>query len=156
MQSGKSEIRSELFTKVNCGQLRLADVGRSVSLSGWVHRRRDQGALIFIDLRDRDGMTQLVFNRETNPEAHSVAEQVRSEYVLQVEGTVQARGADRVNPNLDTGEVEVMVEQAQVLNAAKPLPFEIAGSAEADETLRLKYRYLDLRRPRMQRNLTLR
>jgi aspartyl-tRNA synthetase len=156
MQSDGLEIKSEVYTKVNCGQLRLTDVGRAVKVSGWVHRRRDQGALIFIDIRDRDGITQLVFNRETNPRAHSVAEQVRSEYVLQVEGTVQARGADRVNPNLDTGEVEVMAERAQVLNAAKPLPFEIAGSTEADETLRLKYRYLDLRRPRMQRNLTLR
>src|SRR5438270_7131191 len=110
MQSGKSEIRSELFTKVNCGQLRLADVGRSVRLSGWVHRRRDQGALIFIDLRDRDGLTQIVFNRESNPAAHKIAEETRSEYVLQVEGTVQERGADRVNPNLDTGEIEVAAD----------------------------------------------
>jgi aspartyl-tRNA synthetase len=153
MQQG---VEQTSYTKINCGQLRLADVDRKVKLSGWVHRRRDQGALIFIDLRDRDGLTQLVFNRETNPGAHALAEGVRSEYVLQAEGMVQARGADRVNPNLDTGEVEVMVERVKLLNAAKPLPFEIAGGAEADEMLRLKYRYLDLRRPRMQRNLTLR
>ena len=144
------------YVRVTCGQLRTADVGRSVQLNGWVHRRRDQGALIFIDLRDRDGITQIVFNREVNPTAHNVAEQVRSEYVLRVEGTVAYRGEERVNPNLATGEVEVVAERAQVLNPAKPLPFEIAGGAEAEETLRLKYRYLDLRRPRMQRNLELR
>jgi aspartyl-tRNA synthetase len=144
------------YRKVSCGQLRLADAGSSVRLSGWVHRRRDQGALIFIDLRDRDGLTQVVFNRETDPDSHSIAEEVRSEYVLQVEGTVHERGEERANPNLATGEVEVMASNVTILNRAKPLPFEIAGSSEPDETLRLKYRYLDLRRPRMQRNIVLR
>jgi aspartyl-tRNA synthetase len=127
-----------------------------VRLDGWVHRRRDQGALIFIDLRDHWGITQVVFNREDNPEAHRIAEEARSEYVLRVQGNVEARGADRTNPNLDTGEIEVAVGNVVILNRSKPLPFEIAGQAEPDETLRLKYRYLDLRRPRMQRNLELR
>ena len=127
-----------------------------MQLNGWVHRRRDQGALIFIDLRDRWGITQVVFNRETNPEAHGVAEDVRSEYVLRVEGVVRLRGPERVNPNLATGEIEAAADRATILNAAKPLPFEIASSVEADETLRLKYRYLDLRRPRLQNNLILR
>jgi aspartyl-tRNA synthetase len=144
------------YTKVNCGQLRAADTARQVRVNGWVHRRRDQGALIFIDLRDHDGITQVVFNRENNPGAHGIAEGVRSEYVLRVDGTVQERGADRINPNLATGEIEVVADRIEVLNKAKPLPFEIAGGSEPDETLRLKYRYLDLRRPRMQRNLELR
>ncbi len=146
----------EGYRKVNCGELRAADVGRKVQLNGWVHRRRDQGALIFIDLRDRWGMTQVVFNRETNPQAHSIAEEVRSEYVLRVEGTVTLRGDDRVNPNLATGEIEAPADRVAILNRAKLLPFEIASAVEADETLRLKYRYLDLRRPRMQNNLMLR
>ncbi|HEY0069016.1 MAG TPA: aspartate--tRNA ligase, partial [Chloroflexia bacterium] len=140
----------------SCGQLRSQDNGRRVQLNGWVHRRRDQGALIFIDLRDRDGITQIVFNREQNAHAHRIAETVRSEYVLRIEGAVELRGADRVNPNLGTGEVEVVAGQVTILNEAKPLPFEIAGGSDADEMLRLKYRYLDLRRPRMQRNLILR
>lgn len=144
------------YEVVSCGQLRSEDAGRAIRLSGWVHRRRDQGALIFIDLRDRDGMTQVVFNREANPEAHRIAEEVRSEYVLQVEGSVQHRGAERVNPNLSTGEVEVITDRVEILNRAKALPFEVAGNIEPDENLRLKYRYLDLRRPRMQRNMALR
>src|SRR6266496_1955377 len=133
MESVKETTKTPQHIKVNCGQLRSADRGRKVRLSGWVHRRRDQGALIFIDLRDRDGLTQIVFNRESNPEAHKVAEEARSEYVLQVEGTVQERGADRVNPNLDTGEIEVAADDVIILNRAKPMPFEIAGNTEADE-----------------------
>ncbi|MDQ6693103.1 MAG: aspartate--tRNA ligase [Chloroflexota bacterium] len=144
------------YAKTSCGGLRKADARRKVRLSGWVHRRRDQGALIFIDLRDRDGITQVVINREANPTAHGIAEEVRSEYVLQIEGMVEERGADRVNPNLDTGEIEVVADVISILNRSKPLPFEIASATEPDENVRLKYRYLDLRRPRMQRNLTLR
>jgi aspartyl-tRNA synthetase len=154
--STETQIEAGTYARVTCGQLRLADEGRMVRLEGWVHRRRDQGALIFIDMRDRWGLTQVVFNREVNPEAHRVAEEARSEYVLRVEGKVAARGADRVNVNLDTGEVEVMADKVTILNRSKPLPFEIAGPTEADETLRLKDRYLDLRRPRMQNNLELR
>jgi aspartyl-tRNA synthetase len=144
------------YTKVNCGELRAADTGHSVQLNGWVHRRRDQGALIFIDLRDRWGITQVVFNREANPAAHKVAEEARSEYVLRVEGIVHERGAERVNPALSTGEIEVAADRVEILNRAKPMPFEIAGGGEVDELVRLKYRYLDLRRPRMQSNLALR
>src|SRR5438067_6938876 len=121
-----SQVQSPgTISKVTCGQLRAADAGRFVQLNGWVHRRRDQGALIFIDLRDRWGMTQVVFNRETNPAAHKVAEEVRSEYVIRVEGVVSLRGSERVNPNLETGEVEVAVHHAAILNPSKPLPFEI-------------------------------
>jgi aspartyl-tRNA synthetase len=156
MQASSRSRNGQEYGKVSCGGLRAQDEGRNVRLNGWVHRRRDQGALIFIDLRDRDGITQVVFNRETNPEAHRVAEEVRSEYVLRVEGEVRLRGADRVNPNLATGEIEVAAESAEILNPARPLPFEIASNVEADELLRLKYRYLDLRRPRMQNNLVLR
>ena len=156
MQVELGQSGQQGFERVSCGQLRSQDNGRRVQLNGWVHRRRDQGALIFIDLRDRDGITQIVFNREQNAHAHRIAETVRSEYVLRVEGAVELRGPDRVNPNLGTGEVEVVAGQVTILNEAKPLPFEIAGGSDADEMLRLKYRYLDLRRPRMQRNLILR
>lgn len=155
-QATQATQAAQPYTKVNCGQLTAAEDGRKVQLNGWVNRRRDQGALIFIDLRDRDGITQVVFNREQNPQAHAIAEDVRAEYVLRVEGAVVLRGADRINPNLATGEIEVVADTVTVLNKAKPLPFEIAGNSEPDELLRLKYRYLDLRRPRMQRNLILR
>jgi aspartyl-tRNA synthetase len=154
--SSQTETNSKKYTKLNCGEVRAADAGRSVLLNGWVSRRRDQGALIFIDLRDRWGVTQIVFNREVNPAAHAVAEEARAEYVMRIEGVVQGRGADRVNPNLPTGEIEVAADKAEILNRAKPMPFEIAGGPEADELVRLKYRYLDLRRTRMQRNLALR
>ncbi len=154
--SSQTETSSKQYTKLNCGELRAADAGRSVLLNGWVSRRRDQGALIFIDLRDRWGVTQIVFNREVNPTAHAIAEEARAEFVMRIEGVVQGRGPDRVNPNLPTGEIEVAADKAEILNRAKPMPFEIAGGPEADELVRLKYRYLDLRRARMQRNLVLR
>src|SRR4051812_35599923 len=121
-------IENSTYSKVTCGELRAEDVGRKVQLNGWVHRRRDQGALIFIDLRDRWGLTQLVFNRETNPQAHQTAEEARSEYVLRVEGTVAMRGPERANPNLSTGEIEIVTDRVTILNRAKALPFEIASS----------------------------
>ena len=152
----RTETNSKQYTKLNCGELRAADAGTLRPAQRLGHRRRDQGALIFIDLRDRWGITQIVFNREINPDAHKVAEEARAEYVLRVEGIVQERGADRVNPNLATGEIEVAADNVTILNRAKPMPFEIAGGPEADEMLRLKYRYLDLRRTAMQRNLALR
>jgi aspartyl-tRNA synthetase len=111
-ESGTSQ-EARQYQAANCGQLRAEDAGRYVILKGWVHRRRDQGALIFIDLRDRDGITQVVFNREANPEAHRIAEEVRSEYVLQIEGNVQHRGEERVNPSLATGEIEVIADRVQ-------------------------------------------
>ncbi|HMO96866.1 MAG TPA: aspartate--tRNA ligase [Tepidiformaceae bacterium] len=126
--------------------LRLADAGRKVRLGGWVHRRRDHGGLIFIDLRDSSGLVQLVFNPE-QAEAHGVAHRARSEWVLQVEGVVAARAAETVNPNMPTGEVEILPTSCAVLNEALTPPFYINEPVEVDEHLRLKYRYLDLRRP---------
>ena len=139
-----------------CGELRTEHVGQTVTLAGWVHRRRDLGGLIFIDLRDRAGLVQAVCDSEQNPEAHAILAGVRTEYVLRVQGTVRARLPERVNPNLLTGEIEVLAEQVEVLNPAKTPPLYVNRDQEAGELLRLQYRYLDLRRPRMQRNIQLR
>lgn len=142
----------------SCGELSAANIGELVTLAGWVNRRRDHGGLIFIDLRDRAGVTQVVVNPQTSPEAHDAAKDVRSEYVLMVRGEVAPRPDGTVNPNLRTGEIEVVARQVEVLNIAKtpPVPVSNALGIEADEFLRLKYRYLDLRRPKMQRNLMVR
>jgi aspartyl-tRNA synthetase len=139
-----------------CGDLRKEHVGQTVTLSGWVNRRRDHGGLIFIDLRDREGITQTVFNPEESPAAHLVAGELRNEYVLKVTGKVALRPPGTENRNLGTGEIEVLAEEAEILNAAKTPPFYINEDVEVDEALRLKYRYLDLRRDRMQRNMVLR
>ena len=140
------------------GELRAADVGRAVTVDGWVARRRDHGNLVFVDLRDRSGLVQLVFNPAVAPEAHRLAQTLRSEFVIEVSGDVVARDPETVNPSLPTGEVEVMVRAVEVLNAAKTPPFavEMGERPEVDETLRLKYRYLDLRRPPMLANIELR
>ncbi|MFQ5817203.1 MAG: aspartate--tRNA ligase [Terriglobia bacterium] len=137
-----------------CGALRAAQVGECVTLLGWVHSVRNLGQLIFLDLRDRTGLTQVVANRERNPAAHARAGQVRPEFVVAVEGTVSRR--EKANPNLPTGEVELVVENIHVLNAARTPPFPIENEVSASEETRLRYRYLDLRRPRLQRNLRLR
>jgi aspartyl-tRNA synthetase len=134
-----------------CGELRAADAGKSVLLMGWVHRRRDLGQLIFLDLRDGDGLTQVVCNKEKNPEAHARAEECRSEFVVAVEGTVARR--EKPNPNLATGEVEVAASRVYILNDARPPAFQIENEVDAAEETRLRYRYLDLRRPKMQSNL---
>jgi len=139
-----------------CGELRREHVGQVVTIAGWVNRRRDHGKLIFIDLRDREGVVQTVFNPEISPKAHVVASELRSEYVVRVRGKVQPRPKGTENPKLATGEVELIVEEAELLNRAKTPPFYINEEVEVDETLRLKYRYLDLRRERMQRNIILR
>jgi aspartyl-tRNA synthetase len=140
----------------SCGDLRLAHVGQEVTLAGWVNRRRDMGGIIFIDLRDRAGKAQVVIDAGRSQAAFDVAEQVRSEYVLQVKGVVSARPEGLANPNLATGQIEVLVDQVTVLNPSRTPPLLIDRDEEVDEMLRLKYRYLDLRRERMQRNLTIR
>jgi len=137
-----------------CGEIRIGDVGKTVTLAGWVHRWRDHGGLTFLDLRDRYGITQVVFDPSVSAEAHQVAARARSEYVLQVTGVVQKRL--KPNPNLATGDVEVLATQAVVLNEAKTPPFYITEDREGDEAARLRYRYLDLRRERMKRNIILR
>ncbi len=145
-----------MFKTHTCGELTVNDVGKTVTLAGWVHRRRDHGGLIFIDLRDRFGLTQVVFNPQTAPDAHRVGSDARNEYVLQVTGKVEKRPKGQENPALATGEIEVYVTDAQILNTAKVPPFVINKNEDIDETLRLTYRYLDLRRERMQKNLILR
>ena len=144
-----------------CGELSLDQVGQQVSLAGWVNRRRDHGGLVFIDLRDRFGVTQVTIDSDAATSAHDIANQVRGEYVIQVTGTVRRRPEGFENPNLSTGEIEVIVDSITILNEAKTPPFYISGANEGDadsvdEALRLKYRYLDLRRSVMTGNLILR
>lgn len=139
-----------------CGDLRKEHVGRKVTLAGWVNRRRDHGGLIFIDLRDREGVVQTVFNPEISSKSLHIAEEMRNEYVVSVSGEVALRPAGTENPKLPTGDVEVIVKEAWILNASRTPPFYVNEEVEVDESLRLKYRYLDLRRPRMKENLLLR
>ena len=140
----------------NCGQLTLQEDGQTVCLMGWVQYRRDHGGLIFVDLRDREGLTQVVFSPDIAPEAHKDAHILRSEYVLAVKGRVRPRPEGMVNPNMPTGEIEVVVLEWKLLNTSKTPPFPIEDRTDAGENLRLAWRYLDLRRPRMQANLRLR
>jgi aspartyl-tRNA synthetase len=137
----------------SCGDLTKKDEGSVVTLMGWVNTRRDHGGLIFVDLRDRGGITQVVFNPGTSAETHALAHDIRSEYVLAVTGTVSPRPGSTVNPKLPTGEIEVLVNGLEILNAAKALPFMIEDETDVAEMLRLKYRYLDLRRPSLQKTL---
>jgi aspartyl-tRNA synthetase len=139
-----------------CGELRRTAVGQTVILNGWVQRRRDHGSVLFIDIRDRHGMTQIVFNAETVPLVHKQGEKLGSEDVIAVTGIVGQRPEGANNPNLATGDIEVLVQHVEILNEAKTPPFMIEDDAEVTDTLRLKYRYLDLRRPKMQRLLELR
>ncbi|MDP2919061.1 MAG: aspartate--tRNA ligase [Dehalococcoidia bacterium] len=140
----------------NCGELRKEHAGKRVELAGWVDRRRDHGDLIFIDLRDRSGIAQVVFNPQVSQITHHIAEQVRSEYVLRVIGEVALRPKGTENHKLPSGDIEVIVNEAEILNTAKTPPFYINEESEVDEAVRLKYRYLDLRRKRMLNNLVLR
>ena len=150
-----AEQLGELTRTHTCGALRPDDVGADVVLLGWVHRVRDLGGVLFIDVRDREGVTQVVFDKDDEPLMNK-AKRLRSEYVIGVSGRVQRRSAETVNPKLATGEVEVMVRQLAVLNEAKTPPFPIADDTPVSEDVRLKYRYLDLRRPRLQNNIILR
>jgi len=139
-----------------CGDLRAADAGRAVTVMGWVHSRRDHGGLIFVDLRDRSGILQLVFDPARSAGAFAIAEDLRGEFVVAVRGRVAPRTAETINPNLATGEVEVVVADGRLLSQARSVPFPIDGTAPITESTRLKYRYLDLRRPEMQQRLLLR
>ncbi len=140
----------------DCGDLREDSIGSQPTLAGWVSRRRDHGGVIFVDLRDRSGIVQVVFNPETSPQAYEIADQLRSEWVVQVKGTVRVRPPGSENPAMATGMVEVAADEASILNPSLTPPFYISDDVEVDESLRLRYRYLDLRRPVMLRNLTLR
>jgi aspartyl-tRNA synthetase len=149
----------ELERTHSCGALRGEDVGKTVTLMGWVARRRDFGPLTFFDLRDREGLTQVVFNEESAPQAHAKAKEVRGEYVIAVTGEVVLRDEGQRNPKIATGEVEMQARELLILNDARTLPFQletVSSDALASEDLRLKYRYLDLRRPQLQANLRLR
>ncbi|MCH8494795.1 MAG: aspartate--tRNA ligase [Balneolales bacterium] len=139
-----------------CGELQKADAGKTVILNGWVDTRRDLGGVIFIDLRDRYGFTQVVFSPQDNAEAHELADSLRSEYVIGIEGLVHERDETNVNPKLVTGQVEVHVHKLLIYSTADTPPFEIEDDIKTNEDVRLKYRYLDLRRPKMQHNLMLR
>ncbi|MCH7719136.1 MAG: aspartate--tRNA ligase, partial [Chloroflexi bacterium] len=145
-----------MFKSHFCGDLRKEHIGQEVTLSGWVHRRRDHGGLVFIDLRDSQGLVQVIFHPDEAPQAHTLAGDVRNEFVLRVRGEVAARQPGTENRNLPTGEIEVRVQEVEVLNAARTPPFPVNEETEVEELLRLRYRYLDLRRERMQRNLWLR
>ena len=140
----------------NCGELRASDTGKTVLLMGWVHRRRDLGGVIFIHLRDREGVSQAVFHADMDPAVHGRAEELRSEYVVAVQGKVAARTPETINPNLSTGEVEVVAEKVWILNESRTPPFPMEEEVDVSEDVRLKYRYVDLRRPHMQRNIILR
>ena len=145
-----------MFRTHSCGELTAEHIGERVTLAGWVHRRRDHGGLVFIDLRDGAGLVQVVFNPEVSGAGHGVATGLRNEYVIQVAGDVAKRPPGTENPNIATGEVEVLVQQVQILNPSKTPPFYINEDIEVEENLRLRYRYLDLRRPRVKQNILLR
>lgn len=139
-----------------CGEVRREDIGKEIVLNGWVQRRRDLGGLIFVDLRDRSGIVQVVFNPELEPTAFKLAENLRGEYVIVVKGKVSGRPEGMINNNMPTGEVEILASGLEILNEAKTPPIYITEDLDADETVRFKYRYLDLRRPELQRNIILR
>ncbi len=156
MSELKTEALGGMKRSLLCGELRDSHIGQEVTLMGWVQRRRDHGGLIFIDLRDRSGRVQIVFNPEVEPEVFAKAEMVRNEYVIAIHGVVKARPEGTINPNLATGMVDVYADSLRILNTAKTPPFYIEDNVQVDELVRLKYRYLDLRRPEMKKNLEMR
>lgn len=150
------ESMGQLSRTHSCNDLGKENIGEQITLMGWVLRRRDHGGVIFIDLRDRNGITQVVFNPEINPEVHAKAHQLRSEWVLAIRGRVEARPGDMANPKLATGEIEVLVDELRILNSSETPPFPLDEDTEVSDNLRLQYRYLDLRRPEMAANLMIR
>jgi len=145
-----------MFRDKYCAEVNEEEIGKRLSLCGWVYRRRDHGGLIFIDLRDRSGIIQVVFNPEISAETHKKAHEIRTEYVIAVKGTLRRRPEGTENPELSTGTVELWAEELNILNLCKTLPFQIDETEEISEILRLKHRYLDLRRPKMQKNFIIR
>ncbi|HJN59098.1 MAG TPA: aspartate--tRNA ligase, partial [Dehalococcoidia bacterium] len=145
-----------MYKDIGCGEVRQKHAGKIFCFAGWVHKRRDHGSLIFIDLRDSKGIIQIVFDPRNSEDSHQIALSLRSEWVIEVEGTVQKRIKGAENPNLKTGEVEVIATRIRILNKSKTPPFEINEDINVDENLRLKYRYLDLRKPNMQKNIKIR
>lgn len=150
------ENMAGMHRSCGCGTVRESDQGRELTLAGWVQRRRDHGGLIFIDLRDRSGIVQLVLSPQYGLEAFHKAESVRNEFVLAVRGKVRDRSEETINPKMATGKVEVVVEELRILNKAKTPPFYVEDGIDVDENVRLRYRYIDLRRPEMQKHLILR
>jgi aspartyl-tRNA synthetase len=150
------DFLGELRRTHDCGALRLSDAGNRALVMGWVHRRRDLGGVVFIHLRDREGVTQVVFHEDVAPEVHEKAELLRSEFVIAVEGIVEKRTPETINSNIPTGEVEITAEKVWILNESRVPPFPVDEFADIAEDVRLKYRYVDLRRPQMQRNVILR
>jgi aspartyl-tRNA synthetase len=156
METVELDFLGELRRTHTCGELRAADAGKHAVLMGWVHRRRDHGGVIFINLRDREGSAQVVFREDADTALHQKAESLGSEYVIAVEGDVVRRTPDTVNPNLATGEVELVARKLWILNESRTPPFPMEDAVDVKEDARLKYRYLDLRRPQMQRNIIMR
>ncbi|MBQ9441696.1 MAG: aspartate--tRNA ligase [Selenomonadaceae bacterium] len=150
------ETLKGLERNCNCGEIRKTDEGKEIQLAGWVSRRRDHGGLIFVDMRDRSGIVQIVFDEAAMGKDFSKAETLRNEFVIGVRGKVRARSEETVNPKMATGEIEVVVNELRILNKAKTPPFYIQDGVDVDENVRLRYRYLDLRRPEMQKNIILR
>ena len=139
-----------------CGAVSAADVGSEVVVAGWVQRRRDHGGVIFVDLRDHQGLVQVVFRPEESAESHERAGEIRSEYVILARGIVQRRTPDTINPKMATGEIEVVAQEVRLLNRATPPPFPLEDNPEVDESTRMRYRIHDLRRAPLQRNLRIR
>ncbi len=156
METTQLDFLGELRRTHSCGDLRLADAGSRALVMGWVHRRRDLGGLLFIHLRDRDGVTQLVFREETDGPTHQKAQSLGAEWVIAAEGIVEKRQPETINPSILTGEVEIVVDKIWILNESRTPPFPMEESVDVKEDARLKYRYVDLRRPQMQRNIILR
>src|SRR5579872_3580889 len=156
MEQVPLDFLGELRRTHTCGELRATDAGKRAILMGWVHRRRDLGGVLFIHLRDRDGVTQLVFRSDGDPAVHAKAELLGAEYVIAVEGLVERRSDETINAAIETGDVEVVVDKIWILNTSKTPPFPMEENVDVKEEARLKYRYVDLRRPHMQRNIILR